>query len=42
MDFQMVDIVYKDSDGWECIEACIAGERRFWYLLSIGGEIIPK
>lgn len=37
----MVNIVYKDLEGWECIESCYVGESRFWHLLNIGGEIIP-
>lgn len=40
-DNPMVNIVYKDAEGWECIEACYVGEPRFWRLLSLGGEIIP-
>lgn len=41
MDYQTCNIVYKDCEGWECIEACIVASPRFWHLLSIGGEIIP-
>lgn len=41
MDYQLVNIAYKDAEGWDCIESCYVGEHRFWFLLSIGGEIIP-
>lgn len=41
MEYEECYIVYMDAEGWECIEACLAGSRRFWHLLAIGGEIIP-
>lgn len=40
MEHQMVNIAYKDVEGWDCIETCYVGERRFWFLLSIGGEVV--
>ena len=42
MEYLYCNIIYKDAEGWECIESCLVGCRRFWHLLSIGGEIIPE
>ena len=47
MKYTIVQVLYTDSEGWECIEAVplygsILNSRRLCYLLSIGGEIIPE